>query len=303
MISISSQGQNLFVPVNDAPAGAGPAQRQERVGGGALHASGGAMPDPIGGGNTPRASFMMTQSYEGGTGGTDVSMGNLKAASRKLDDGDFKTALAGLISLVSTASSIGALLIEMASMQRQNALDSRLAARDAARSDMQSQADSTRDSASKAMAAAITGLVTSVISAGIQFASAALQFKAADGALKNLRADAAGGQGASGMSEQMSIAINTQSTSRASAQGDMLNALNGLMKGLGDATSGLLQAESKMIDADGQEFAAKAEMNKAEADTVQKFMDELQQMIDATMKFLSDLAQAEADMMATASRL
>ncbi len=223
------------------------------------------------------------------------------------------------VSSVRDPDKLATLIMEFASMSRQNALDVRLAARAQARSELEGQASETREAAQKALIAAAVSFAFAVVSAVISIGSAvssigkikeglastkdAIQTqKIADGITGNGLGDLANKSKlnhiAEGMQKSGDAAIKL-----GDARSQLGQAISGLMNAVGKLSEGILQGMSKYDEARGQELAAAAQDSQANADFAKQFMDELQEMLNAAMQFLKEMAQAETDMMATASRL
>ncbi|WP_417277784.1 hypothetical protein [Celeribacter sp.] len=219
------------------------------------------------------------------------SFGRLEAAAEKLTQAgmDPLEVLNELLGELGAAEDLAALMIEFASMGRQNALDQRLSARDQARADLEGQAQTMRE-------AAVTQLVVSVVSTAAAVGASVVSFKGAGQAGK--LAGAAKDASMEGASE-MSTALNTQAqnvSTRAQAVSGLINAGSSAGEGGGSMIS-------KNIEAGGQELAAKAQTEQSNAELGKSVMDDFKDLVRSIIQFLKDQQQAEIDRMATTTRI
>jgi len=292
----------------------GPGKGQS-VGSGVIGGNTGNVPVGQGGGGSGGSQVPSFNTRSGDTGATS----NRLESNPPLTNEQLKQAIATLMSSVRDPDKLATLIMEFASMSRQNALDVRLAARAQARSELEGQASETREAAQKALIAAAVSFAFAVVSAVISIGSAvssigkikeglastkdAIQTqKIADGITGNGLGDLANKSKlnhiAEGMQKSGDAAIKL-----GDARSQLGQAISGLMNAVGKLSEGILQGMSKYDEARGQELAAAAQDSQANADFAKQFMDELQEMLNAAMQFLKEMAQAETDMMATASRL
>lgn len=250
---------------------------------------------------------------------TNALKDNLKEASAVLDK---------LISALRDPSKLAALLIEMNEMQRQNALDQRLASRDAAKSQLEGQAAETREAAVKELAAAAVGMAMSVVSFAVSAIGAgkmgaeaktagkagktAEEFKEAVADLKSKLpsvTDPAKRSQMEGVISKLEAQAGKFDNIASSGfrEVDRLNmltqAVNSLVKGMSEGIEGILRATAKMDEATGQMMAANAEDLRADGDAIKTFTDGIDELLRAALEFISKLADAEVELMASASRL
>lgn len=244
------------------------------------------------------------------------------AALNRLEgpDGDarakFEAALKDLLAAFKDPDLLSKLMLELGALTRQNALDARLSARDQARSELEAQAGQTREAAMKSLASAIVGTVIAVVSAAISIGGAmkgASQLKNSANAIKDgMQANKILDRSieiSDQAQQKLTNAANNASSMAKIAQGkaetisQLTSGLSGLTNALKGLVEGSLGAAAKMDEAKGQEFAAASQDSQANADMAKKFMDELEEMVRTAIQFIKELQQAEADMMATASRL
>lgn len=250
---------------------------------------------------------------------------NTGMSSNRLADSNPKLAAAledlnKLIKLVKGSTDIAAILIELASMQRQAALDQRVASRELAKAQLLGQAAETRQAAAKELVAAIVQMVVSIVAASITFAGAAggaKEIKKAGTDLtevanltKNMNklikngvdegSDFISKLGAKitdiGKSADLSLRKAENITMRFNAISQMVNAL-------GEGIGGMLRASAKMDEAQGQELAAQSQDTQADGDVFKAFMESIDELIRTAIEFIKKMQDAEVELMATASRL
>jgi len=315
MASIDNLGRTSGITSTFGTGGTDQTSRGPGVGGGVSNQSGAIPPGDSGG--TQNFSALANLFTASGSTGGGIARLDRTDPQQTLTLKEYEAALKTVLDAVRDPDVLAALLIEMTSMSRQNALDSRLQARSQARSELEGQAAETREAATKMLASAIVGMVISVVSAAIAIGGAAKS----GGSIKEsashtkdahqankIMDSAEGGLSDAGKLKLTHQADNAGALARnAQLKGDLTTQLTGALTGLANAvkslTEGSLGAASKMDDAQGQELAAAAQDTQANADVAKKIMDELEEMIKAAIQFLKEMAQAETDMMATASRL
>lgn len=290
-------------------------------------------------GQTGGVGGVPTGSQTGGVASTNTSgtqPSNTGQAQRRVGEAqtnaaDTLRALNDLISSLRDPDQLAALLIEMNNLQRQQALDQRLASRDTAKAQMEGQAAEMRDAAIKEIASAAVAVVMAVVSfavsmvgamkmgketssaidagkqageitdkiSGLQSRIAKVADKLGDDALKQLD---------NKMSDMQALATKAGRTMDAAfRKSDLINtytqAANSLIKGIGEGLEGTLRGLGKMDDAQGQILAANAEDTKADADQIKEFMNSIDELLKAALEFMQKLNDAEVELMASASRL
>ncbi|WP_163850637.1 hypothetical protein [Pseudooceanicola aestuarii] len=299
--------------------------------GGSEGAQGGGQANRTGGGSSDYNGVIPDGQTGGATGAGGASMNRmagpessgaaqnrLEAALATLTDetASLEEKLSVLLSVVRDPDVLSKLMIEFASMSRQNALDARLAAREQARGELEAQAGETRESAEKIIASAIVSLVVAVVSAVISIGAAigAIgQMNKATGALKesvqtsNIAARAGGDATRGGAELNNAAKLTANTAAEAGTMSQTINslapALNQLMGAIGGMISAHFQAEGKIDEAQGQELAAAATESQSNADFAKKFMEDLEEMIKSALAFLRELNNAETDMMASMTRV
>ncbi|MGR3483859.1 MAG: hypothetical protein ACU0BF_00800 [Paracoccaceae bacterium] len=245
-----------------------------------------------------------------------------------------QTTLEEVLSRVSNSSDLGKLLIEMASMGREQALDQRLAARDAAKADQLSQADATREAGQKAMQGALASMVVSAVSAGVTIGATAKSTAQSVEGLKMNKTAAIEKGGAEidmieakqwqakpdaieselgGLMAENAIDRSTAAT-QLGKEGDMLmqkgqammtnaQAMGQALNGVGGLASGSMQAQAANIEAEGQVDAANAQEEMSNVELAKKVMDDMSEMVRAALDFLRKMEQTEAEMMQNFTRV
>lgn len=289
--------------------------KSQNVGPGLLGGKSDNVPVGQNGGTTPGTQVPTFSTSPGNVGET---AGRLES-NPPLTNEQLKEAIASLMSSVRDPDQLAKLIMEFASMARQNALDVRLAARAQARSELEGQANETREAAQKALIAAAVSFAFAVVSAVISIGSAVASIGKIKEGLSQTKdaiqtqkiADGITGTGIGDLANKSKLNHVAEGLQKSGdgliklgdARSQLGQAISGLMNGIGKLSEGILQGMSKYDEAEGQELAAAAQDSQANADFAKQFMDELQEMLNAAMQFLKEMAQAETDMMATASRL
>lgn len=294
------------------------------VGGGVGGVGSGQVPTTGGQTNTS----VMPRANGGGEPPTNTVQSERSLANARSTQKEALSILDTLIKALRDPDQLAALLIEMNEMQRQNSLDQRLASRETAKSQLEGQAAETRQAAVKEMAAAAVALAMSVVSFAISVAGAGNMGKEAKQAstasktateFKDAAADLKGKLGsvtdpAKRAELEKSIGkleIQAGKFEAASNAGfrevDRINmltqAVNSLVKGLGEGIEGMLRASAKMDEAQGQTLAANAEDTRADADALKAFTDAIDELLRAALEFIQKMNDAQVELMASASRL
>lgn len=250
---------------------------------------------------------------------------NTGMAANRLSDSNPKLAaalddLSKLIKLVKGSTDMAAILIELASMQRQAALDQRVASRDMAKAQLLGQAAETREAAVKELVAAVVQMVVSIVAASITFAGSLgglAEIKKAGSKLKEI----------AGQTDQMNELLKKGAKTTDKAVTDIgdniteigksadhalrkaenitmrFNAISQMVNALGEGIAGMVRASAKMDEAQGQALAAQAQDTQADGDVFKAFMESIDELIRTAIEFVKKMQDAEVELMATASRL
>lgn len=264
-------------------------------------------------------SFEPTTSTTGpATRNTGQADNRLASTDRKLD-----AALADLEKLIKTLKGVedlATILIDLASMQRQAALDQRLASREIAKSQLLGQAAETRQAAMKEIVAAVVSLVMSVVTAGITLTGAIKaggKIKDAMGDLKDVAEKTSnmnklikngvdeGSDAIKNIGAKIKSIGNDADVALRQAENITMkfNAISQMVNALGDAMAAMIRASGKMDEAQGQALAAEAQDTQAEGDAFKALMDGIDELIRTAIEFVKKMQDAEVELMATASRL
>lgn len=248
---------------------------------------------------------------------TDAATTRAEGALDNLSQAEIEDLAKKILSAFRDPDALGRLMVEFAAMSRQNALDERLSARASARAELEGQAGEMRSAAAKMMAAAIVSFVIAVVMAVVSVVSAVKAVKSAAAAESQVKqsigdqakADKFAAAGDTQKASQLSHSADAAKSQadlinrKAEAMNQLMNAVTGFLGGISKGIEGSLNAQAKIDEAKGVERSAAAQDAQAEADMAKKFMEELEELIRATIQFLKQMQDAEADMMATASRL
>lgn len=281
---------------------------------------------PVGNGQTNNAG--MPRSSNGGEVPSNPSQSQRSLLDARDALKNTSAVLDKLIAALRDPDQLAALMIEMNNMQRQNALDQRLASRETAKSQLEGQAAETREAAVKELVAAAVALAMSVVSFAVSAGGAAKMggeakqaakagkvaedFKEAIGELKG-KLPTVTDPVQKGKIEQAISKLEVQASkfdNLANAgfrEVDRLNmvtqAVNSLVKGLSEGIEGILRSSAKMDEATGQLLAASAEDTRADADALKSFTDALDEVLRSALEFIQKMNDAEVELMASASRL
>lgn len=313
------------VPVDNGTPQTGTIQNSTVQTGNGVGGSTGNQQVPVGGGQT---STVMPRSGGGGEAPKDLSASQRSLVEARDTLNKASAVLDKLISALRDPDQLAALLIEMNELQRQNALDQRLASRDSAKSQLEGQAAETRQAAVKEMAAAAVAMAMAVVSfavsaggagkMGAEAKDAAKAGKVA-GEFRDAIADLKGKMGSvtdPAQKAKLEGAISKLEVQASKFEGlsnagfrevDRLNmltqAINSIVKGMSEGIEGILRGSAKMDEATGQLLAANAEDTKADADALKDFTDGIDNLLRAALEFITKMNDAEIELMASASRL
>lgn len=255
-----------------------------------------------------------------------------EAESALSEDGD--TALEriqNLLSGIRSDSILGALLIQFASMARDQALDDRLNARDQAQTELKTAAKEVADAAQKAFNSAVTMAVVGIVAAAASFAASGASGFELKGMTKGVK-DLDSLKGLAKNADEMADAMDAVGdTARSKTFRDMADewrtdaaAVDVKMKQqhmkaeigheIGQVTNQGAQSGAKMGTAQEDREAALDEQDKLEAQARASLAEseveldaglqtELLEMIRATLEFIKSQNQAEADLMASMTRV
>lgn len=328
-MSLTIPGSPVVTPTTSTSAkdtdGTDKIKDTKSTGGGVSGSSNGqGIPSPSSGGSGSTTATSSTTGTPSGPSGQvqerlSTATISLKDALKLLD---------GMASALKDPDKLASLLIEMQGMQRQNAMDQRLASRDVAKSQLMGQAAESREAAVKEIAAAAVSLVMAVVSFAVAVGGAAkmggqlkegttagmkastLADKAAD--VRNAMEGVTDQKQLSKMSKELgaleSAAKKFENLSNSSFRNvditkTFSDAFSGLAQGLGEGMAAMLRASAKFDEAQGQEFAAGAQDTQADADQMKSFMDGIDEILRSAMEFIKQMNDAEVELMASASRL
>lgn len=204
-------------------------------------------------------------------------------------------------------------MVEMATSQRQDAINDRLAARDAATKELMSAADNMKDQAVTMMQGALTQIIASVSGASLGVAGFSHAIKSADHAdmkdasdktalLKDAfdKHDLASEKIAhkAGMIQDQSLSQLKHAVELEKMQG-MGQAFSGMTQTMGHMS----QSESKQNEASGHVDAAEAQYREQMTDNRQEVMQQTTEMMQKVIDFIKELKEAEVAQMRVITRV
>lgn len=264
-------------------------------------------------------AFIASANSDGsGSGDAAESADRAAGAANALgnDAASIEDRLKSLMSLVSDPDMLSKLMIDFANMSRQNALDSRLAAREQAKSDLMAAAGETREAAEKQLTGAIVSMVIAVVVAVVSVVAfvssvggAAKSFNQSKEAAQATKiadtAKASGSSAAPKLGEAANVAGATagQTSNNVQALNGLMQALGGLLNAASQGTSQIFQSQATVDQAEGQEMQALATEEQANADIAKKVVEDLEELVKSAIQFLKAIQDAETDLMATMTRV
>jgi hypothetical protein len=241
--------------------------------------------------------------------------------------GEASARLTALFESLDSGDVLGKLMIEIAQMQRKDALESRLMAREQAKGQMMDQAGDMREAAAKIMTGAIISLVVTVVASLVTIAASvgntASGLKGISGQKQALDGQKMASQGQTQQSYRGATDAQKTEGMKLESQGydlnkkgldgqavsmkqqlkaDLISQLGQIIQGFGNMMDSNFQSQAKVEEAEGQEHAAQAEHAKGEADIARDTQQQLDEFINKLIEFLKNLNETEVNQMAAVTR-
>lgn len=287
------------------------------------------LPDLLKNGSTPTVTPVVTGRSDSSSTDTTKSITALDSAIEILesDTATPKEKLDALLSLIGDSNDIARLMIELASMGRENALSQRLQAREQARDNLELQAGEMRQAAEKQISAALTQMIVSIVVAVVAVVTAGISVRqAGQSASKSIQstteASKASTIGVQAKQATGDTAVNLTKTAgnynvdstTLAASADKINktsaAFSAGTQGItqaGNAAAGyaaaLDNASATIDQAEGQEYAAASTVEQSNADIAKKVMEDFEELVKSAIAFLKAMQAAEVDLMANMTRV
>lgn len=237
----------------------------------------------------------------------------------------YEAASAKLIALfesIDTGDTLGRLMVEMAGMQRKEALENRLLAREAAKGAMLDQAGKLQEAADKMRTGAIVALIITIVVAVITVAASVASAKADMKGIKGQKMDLEGQQLQSqgqhlkstgdealgtateqaGLAKRMNAGDMNYDAAKSRLVGQMISSLGQTGQGIARSIDTFFQADAKDKEAEGQVFAAMAEYLRGQADISKDVQNQMDELIKKVIDFLKQIKEAEVNQMAAVTR-
>ncbi|MEM6677613.1 MAG: hypothetical protein AAGF48_15480 [Pseudomonadota bacterium] len=252
---------------------------------------------------------------------------DLDAAEQKLDV--MLDKLEKLFNAAGGGNEIAELFLEMAQLQRKDALNSRLLAREAAMGQMIKEAGKMMDAADEMRKGAIFSLVFTVVAAAVTVAAAGFSARGQMKSLNGQKTQLEGDQMANSGSQMQKmgqankdIELETAGTGKIAAgkaksihgiemqgsgvnstlKNQILNSFSQLLQGIGRAGEGFWNANAKDKEAEGRMIAADAEFQRSQGDIDRDIQNAMMEMANKIIEFVKQLKEAEVNQMAAITK-